>query len=42
MQWIEAHGHTPAANLWETYLEGPESGPDSSRWRTELTRPLVG
>lgn len=42
MQWIEAHGHTPAADFWETYLVGPESGPDSSRWRTEFTRPLVG
>ncbi len=34
-------GHTPAANLWECYVAGPETGPDSSRWRTELNRPLV-
>ena len=42
MPWIEAHGSKAAADLWETYLVGPESGPDSSQWRTELTRPLVG
>jgi len=40
--WLSANGHTPAENLWERYLAGPESGPDPSRWRTELIRPLVG
>lgn len=34
-------GHAPAANLWECYVAGPESGPDSSKWRTELNRPLA-
>jgi hypothetical protein len=29
------------AGLWECYLAGPETDPDSSRWRTELTRPLA-
>jgi effector-binding domain-containing protein len=38
--WLEAHGHKPAADLWECYLAGPESGPDPSQWRTELNRPL--
>lgn len=40
--WIKANGHTPAPNLWECYVTGPESGPDSAKWRTELIRPLVG
>ncbi len=39
--WIAAEGHTPAPGLWECYLAGPESGPDPSRWRTELNRPLL-
>ena len=39
--WIEAQGHVPAADLWECYVAGPESGPDPSEWRTELNRPLI-
>lgn len=42
MRWIAAEGHTPAAELWECYLAGPESGPDPSGWRTQLDRPLSG
>ena len=38
--WIAAAGHTAAADLWERYLIGPESGTDPAAWRTELTRPL--
>ena len=30
-----------APNLWEVYLVGPESGPDSAAYRTELSRPLL-
>ncbi len=41
MQWIAANGHTPAADLWECYAAGPESGPDPAKWRTELNRPLL-
>lgn len=41
MDWIAANGYTPASDLWEVYLAGPESGPDTSSWRTELNRPLV-
>jgi len=37
-----AQGHSPAPDLWERYLAGPESGPDPSAWRTELNRPLLG
>ena len=41
-EWITKNGHKPAESLWEVYAVGPESGPDSSKWRTELNRPLVG
>ena len=39
--WIKAQGRTPAGDLLERYVVGPESGPDPSAWRTELTRPLA-
>lgn len=39
--WVDASGHKGASQLWERYLAGPESGPDPSRWRTELNRPLL-
>ncbi len=38
--WIEANGHSPAAELWEHYTVGPESGEAPEAWRTELVRPL--
>jgi effector-binding domain-containing protein len=41
MDWIEANGHTPAADLYECYLSGPQSSPDPANWRTEFTRPLA-
>lgn len=40
--WIRAQGHTPAPDLWECYVVGPESNPDPTTWRTELNRPLLG
>lgn len=40
--WVAANGHTPAADLWECYVAGPESSPDPAAWRTELNRPLAG
>ena len=39
-KWIKSQGLTPDADLWECYLVGPESGPDATKWRTELNRPL--
>jgi effector-binding domain-containing protein len=39
--WIKSQGLKPAQDLWECYLVGPESGPDPSTWRTELSRPLL-
>ncbi len=42
MDWIETQGHTPAPDLWECYLNNPDSEPDPANWRTELNQPLVG
>jgi effector-binding domain-containing protein len=41
MDWIAAEGLTPAPNLWECYVKGPESGPDPAEWCTQLNRPLL-
>ena len=41
-QWLKAHGHNTAPDLWEVYAAGPETGTDPSQWRTELNRPLAG
>lgn len=39
--WIKTEGLKSAENLWECYAVGPETGPDSSKYRTELNRPLI-
>lgn len=39
--WVKSEGHTPAADLWEVYVTGPDSNPDPASWRTGLNRPLV-
>jgi len=39
--WVKAEGHTPAPDLWESYVSCPESDPDPSTFRTELNRPLL-
>jgi effector-binding domain-containing protein len=39
--WVAGKGFTPRPDLWECYIEGPESSPDPSGWRTQLNRPLV-
>ena len=40
--WIRGAGLSASPELWEIYTTGPESAPDSSGYRTELTRPIVG
>jgi len=40
--WVASRGLTPAPDLWESYLTGPESGQDPAGWRTELVQPLLG
>jgi effector-binding domain-containing protein len=39
--WIAGNGYTPAPDLWESYVAGPESDPDPATWKTELNRPLA-
>jgi effector-binding domain-containing protein len=39
--WTEVNGHRTAGDLYECYLVGPETSPDSANWRTELSRVLV-
>jgi len=39
--WMRANGHEPGADLWESYVSGPEADADPSTWRTELTQPLA-
>ncbi len=38
---IKKEGHKLTGELWECYVTGPESGPDSATWQTELNRPLA-
>ncbi len=40
-QWLNANGLTPAPDLYECYLTGPDSAPNPAAWRTQLTRPLL-
>jgi effector-binding domain-containing protein len=40
LNWLTAHGHTAAADLWEVYLAGPETSPDPAAWQTQLNWPL--
>lgn len=39
--WLIKQRHTPAPDLWERYLVGPEAVADSSLYVTELNRPLL-
>jgi effector-binding domain-containing protein len=39
--WIKANGYTPASDLWEVYLSGPDASSNPDDWRTELNRPLI-
>ena len=39
--WMNANGHKGGPSLWELYSVGPQSTPDSAKWRTELNRPLL-
>jgi effector-binding domain-containing protein len=41
LDWIKASGHTPAPDLYECYLAGPESSTSPATWRTELIKLLI-
>ena len=38
--WLKSNNHATAEDLYEVYLVGPESGPDSSNYQTQLNRPI--
>jgi effector-binding domain-containing protein len=38
--WIAAQGLTPAEEMWEEYLVGPDAEPDPSRWQTRIVFPV--
>ena len=38
--WVEANGHVGKPLMWESYLIGPDSEPDPSKWQTQLNWPL--
>jgi effector-binding domain-containing protein len=40
-KWTEANGYRTAGDLYECYMVGPETTPDSANWRTELSRPVI-
>ena len=40
-KWMQDNGHTAGSELWEVYVAGPETGSDSSQFRTELNQPLA-
>ncbi|MBI5518332.1 MAG: GyrI-like domain-containing protein [Deltaproteobacteria bacterium] len=40
LTWVNTQPVAQRADFWETYLSGPESGLDPSRWQTELVKPL--
>ncbi len=39
--WLVKKRHTPAPDLWERYLVGPEAVADPALYLTELNRPLL-
>jgi effector-binding domain-containing protein len=39
-EWMKREGHSGRGDIWESYVTGPESGPDPNSWRTELYLPL--
>jgi effector-binding domain-containing protein len=38
---VTAEGRTLGPNLWESYLQGPETGGDPSTYRTELNQVIT-
>ncbi len=41
MTVLKEEGWQTSPGLWERYLKGPESTPDSTTWQTELNRSVV-
>ncbi|HWD37638.1 MAG TPA: GyrI-like domain-containing protein [Fimbriimonas sp.] len=41
MDWITAQNLSPAEDLWEVYLAGPESSSNPADWKTQLNKPIA-
>lgn len=41
IKWIDNSNHETGEDLFECYVQGPQTSDDSSTWRTELSRQLV-
>ena len=41
MTWIESNNLKISEEIWERYLINPNSEQDSSKWQTELNRPIT-
>ncbi len=41
MHWIGTQDATPAPDLWEVYVSGPDASPNPADWQTQLNRPLL-
>jgi effector-binding domain-containing protein len=41
-KWNKANGHETDGSVWERYITDPSQEADSSKYETELMRPLVG
>ncbi|MBC7291395.1 MAG: GyrI-like domain-containing protein [Actinotalea sp.] len=40
-RWLSDAGLRPRDVMWEEYLDGPDTEPDPSRWRTRIVQPVV-
>ncbi|MFZ2964996.1 MAG: GyrI-like domain-containing protein [Rhodoglobus sp.] len=40
-RWMRKHGLAPAPLMWEQYLVGPESTPESAGWVTRIVNPVA-
>ena len=40
-RWVAEQGEEPAGPFWESYVTDPRSEPDSSKWITDITQPIV-
>lgn len=41
LDWVAEQRLDKTADLWESYVQGPQANPDPSTWRTELNQPLL-
>lgn len=40
LSWMAEQGLNPAPDMWEEYLDGPNSEPDPAKWRTRIVWPI--